>query len=108
MALTSAASGTITATVGTEHTLATNNTGGTFIFVVNTSNMSYGDEVILRIKTKTIATSTTTLAYSAVYAHIQGEPVKYSPPVPSLDEITVTLEQTAGTGRSFEWNLLKI
>lgn len=106
MAVTSKAHATQTATLDTEHTLSTQTDGGVYVLVVNTYNLANGDVVILRIKTKAVHDSTSRLAYMATYANAQSEFVKYSIPVPVDSEIICTLEQTDGTGRDFEWNLL--
>ncbi len=108
MALTVLASGTQTATVGTEHTLATDTTGKTSVLVVDTGNMADGDVLELRLKTKVLSTSTSREAYNAIYAHKQAVPNKYSVPVPANIEVVATLKQTAGTGRAFDWALLAL
>lgn len=108
MALAVVASGTQSATINTEHSLATSTTGKTCVLAVNTANMANGDELELRIKTKVLSGSTAQLAYFASYAHVQGVPNKYSVPVPANQSIEVTLKQVAGTGRSFEWALLSL
>ena len=108
MAVTSVGSGTQTATLDTEHTLDTETDAGVYVLVIDTSNMAAGDITILRIKTKDKSGGTSRLAYSATYANIQGEPHKYSVPVPIDTEIVCTLEQTDGTGRNYDWNLLKL
>jgi hypothetical protein len=60
----------------------------------------------LRLKVKAVHDGSSLLAYLAVYAHAQVEPVKFSVPVPVDSEIVATLKQTEGTGRAFPWNLL--
>lgn len=108
MPLTSAANGTQTAVLSTEHTLATITVAGVYVLAVDMSNMANGDITTLRMKTKCKAASTSRLAYEATFAHVQGDPNKYSIPVPSDTEIVCTLEQTAGTGRNYDWNLLSL
>lgn len=108
MALISAANGDQTAVLDTEHTLATISSAGIFALVVDMSNMVNGDRTVLRMKTKCRAGATSRLAYEAIFAHVQGDPNKYSIPVPSDTEVICTLEQTDGTGRSYEWNLLSL
>jgi hypothetical protein len=108
MTIAEVASGTQSATVGTEHSLATSTTGKTYVFVVNAVNMVNGDELELRVKTKVLSGSTAQLAYLAAYAHVQTTPNKYSVPIPANRSCEVTLKQTAGTSRNFEWALLSI
>lgn len=108
MAVTSAGSGTQTATIDTEHTLDTETTAGVYVLVVDMSNLAAGDVVTLKLKTKYASGGTSRLAFQATYANAQGEPNKYSPPIPVDTEIVCTLEQTDGTGRDFYWNLLTV
>lgn len=107
MAITSAANGTQTAVVNTEHSLSTQTTVGFYQLSVNLTNMVNGDVVELRLKTKTLTGDTAEEVYYVIYAQDQGStPIALSPPVPVLYSIEATLKQTAGTGRNFPWNLL--
>lgn len=108
MALAIINSGTQSATLDTEHTLDNDTGGKTYVLVVDTGAMVDGDVTILRIKTKVLSGGTLRLAYSATYAHAQGDPNKYSVPVPANVEIECSLEQTDGTGRSYPWALLSL
>ena len=108
MAVTSVGAADQTATITTEHTLDTETVAGVYCLVVDCGNMVNGDVLRLRMKTKAATGKTSRIAYEAVYAHVQGQPNKYSPPVPIDTELVCTLEQTAGTGRVFPWNLLKL
>ena len=108
MAISSIGSGTQTATVDTEHVLDTETDPGVYMLVVDTANMVNGDYLTLKIKVKCLSGGTSRIAFQATYAHIQAEPIKYSPPVPADIELVVTLEQDAGTSRDFPWSLLKV
>lgn len=108
MPLTVIAEGDQTAVIGTEHTLVTDTTNKVYVLVVDTANMALGDILELRIKTKARSGGTSRQAYSKTYAHVQGDPNKYSVPVPADVEIVATLKQTAGTGRVFPWKLLSV
>ena len=70
------------------------------------NEMVNGDVTIVRIYTKDKTGGTSRIAYIATYAHVQAEPHKYSVPVPVDTEIKVTIEQTDGTARDYDWNLL--
>ncbi len=102
------ASGTQTATIGTEHSLNTDTTNRVYIFVVDTVNMVNADELELRINTIVLTGGTARLAYIASYSHVQSAPIKFSVPVPADISIEITLKQTAGTGRSYPWALLAV
>lgn len=108
MAISSKASGSQVAIIDTEHTLTTQTDAGTYILVVDLNTLVDGDTVILRIKTKAKSGSTSRLAYTALYSNAQNIDNVYSIPVPIDTEIVCTLEQTDGTGRTFDWNLLFI
>ena len=104
---TSQASGSQTATVTTEHTLATVTAAGTFILTVDLSNMALGDKLTLRSKIKVRSTGATRLVDVGHYAHVQERLVAVSIPLPTVTESVFTLEQTTGTGRVFEWEVTK-
>lgn len=105
---TSIASGTQTATISTEHTLATDTANHTYVLVVDTANMVLNDVLELRLYTKVLSGGAERLAYSTVYSQVQGLPAVYSPPVPADISCKATLKQTAGTGRSYDWKLLAL
>jgi hypothetical protein len=107
MAILINASGTKAAD-GTEQSLVTSTTSGTFVLVVDTNNMANGDSLELRIYTKPLASSSARLAYFASFIHAQALPAKYSVPVPSNNQIQGTLKQTGGVNRNYDWVLLQV
>lgn len=113
MAVTSFANGTQTATVTTEHFVSDVNQAGTYVFEVNTTNMAAGDVLELRIYRKPLTGSTSVVAYFSAFYGVQPaeDVIKISVPI-SNDHTNATalrfsLKQTFGTGRNFEWNVLK-
>jgi hypothetical protein len=108
MAISSAASGTQTATLGVEHTLATVTTAGTYVLNVDAAALVNAETLTLKLKTKTLSGGTQRIAYECKFRHILGLPSIFSVPVPTLIEIVATLQQDGGTGRSFPWNLIRI
>jgi hypothetical protein len=105
MAVSIHTEGSQSATISTEHTLATITSAGTYVFVVDLANLVNGDVVELRVKTKLTSGDTSQLAFDATYANLQSRLNVYSPPIPSPIEIVATLKQVAGTGRTFIWAL---
>lgn len=104
-------SGTQTATVGTEHTLATLTTEKTYQLQVLTNNMAAGDTLELRIKTKVLgseASSSVVWMQSYSGAQPSDDLVKVSFPLRSHSEWVATLKQTAGTGRAYNWKVLSL
>lgn len=108
MAVTQTNNGSQTTTVSTEHTLATVTAAGVYVLRVDLSPMLNGDRVVLRVKTKTLAGSTSRLEFSGVYEHVQADPNVVSIPVPVAHEVVFTLQQTAGTSRTFDWSVLSL
>lgn len=108
MAVTIKNEGSQSATLDTEHTLATITDAGTYVLSVDLANLAKSDRLILRIKTKLTSGDTSQLAYMAVYENAQAELNTYSIPVPITVEYVATLEQTDGTGRTFIWAIYSI
>lgn len=108
MSITVIASGTQTATISTEHDLATDTANHTYVLKVDTAAMVASDLVELRLYSKCLSGGTERLAYVVSYQHAQGEPMKYSVPIPENISLRATLKQTAGTGRAFPWALLAL
>ncbi|GAA0969756.1 hypothetical protein GCM10009555_017470 [Acrocarpospora macrocephala] len=108
MSITVIASGTQSATLTTEHDLATDTASHVYVLGVDTGAMALADILEVRVYTKMLSGGTERLAYSATFSHVQGEPQKYSPPIVANISIRVSLLQSAGTGRSYPWALLAL
>lgn len=105
MAVSISTEGVQTATLTTEHTLATVTTPGTYVLFVDAANLANGETLTLRLKTKGTSGDTSQLAEESVFQHAQNEKNLYSKPIPSPVEVVATLTQTGGTGRSYIWAL---
>lgn len=104
MAVSVKTSGTQTATLTTEHTLATITDAGTYQLAVDLDNLVNDETVTLRIKVKIASGKSSKLLFEAIYKHDQGtQVIALSPPVPAPIEFVATLTQTGGTGRDFDW-----
>jgi hypothetical protein len=104
---TTDSSGTQSATVSTEHTLAEPTTNATYQCDVDLVNLANGDNVELRLYVKLDGTNYR-LAWKATYQHAQAVLAVISPPIASLTQLKFTLKQTAGTGRNFFWGIRRI
>jgi hypothetical protein len=104
------ASGTVTpTTLGVEQNLnASLTTNATYVLEVDTNNLALGETVELHIYVMVLSGGTERLAYRVAYTHVQGEPIKISPPVPSPYSYRATITQTGGTLRAFAWNILTL
>lgn len=108
MAIAEVTSGTQTAVLDTEHTLATETSAEIYVLAVNLANMVSGDVTILRVKPKVLSGGSATLAFTETFTGAQPVDVVYSEPIPSAHSVAFTLEQTDGTGRNYEWSVLKV
>jgi hypothetical protein len=106
----SAANGTQTATITTEHVLggAAITTPGTYQLVVDLNAMLGGsspDILELRVYSKALSGGTERVADVHAFTGAQtSSPLFVSKPYMCPAYIKFTLKQTAGTGRSFPWS----
>lgn len=91
---------------GSEDSLISETTAAVYILSLDLTPMALGDVIEVRIYTKTKSASTKEIAYIATYSNVQGEPNKFSVPVPAGYYFEATLKQTAGTNRTIDWALL--
>ena len=113
MAVTIEGSGTVSAVIGTEHTLLTDSDPKVFVLLVDTLNMALGDTLILRVYVQVLSGGALREAYTAVFTHTQpDEEIKISIPVPSpghTNGFRATLQQTTGAaGRDFDWSVVSV
>jgi hypothetical protein len=97
-----------TSSIPNEYTLATITTAGVYVLAVDTSAMVKGDEVEVKIKVKVLTGGTTRTYLVAALQNVQGSPVVLSLPIPVLWEGVFTLNQVAGTTRSFPWEIIQL
>lgn len=113
MAVTLQANGTQTATVTTEHSLASVTTAGAFVFEVDCSAMAAGDILELRMNVIVLTSGTKRLTYFQAFYGAQPahDLIKVSVPVSNelgdTNSIECTLKQTFGTGRAYPWKILR-
>lgn len=102
---TLSSSGTQTAVVGTEHTLYNPTTNKWFSAYVDLTNMVTGDTVEIRVSL-IVKTAGSYILYSLdTYADAQAMPLYHAPSLPSDIGWKLTLKQTAGTARTFDWRV---
>lgn len=107
------ASGTQTATVGTEHFLSSPNVAGVFTFHVDTINMANGDILEIRIYQMVLTGGTQRVVFFHGYYAAQATDNAIKVSVPITNELTDTnalrfsIKQTFGTGRAFPWKVLQ-
>jgi len=113
MAVTAYASGSQTASVGTEHFLSSPNVAGTYTFHVNSLNMVAGDVLELRIYQMILTGDTPEIAFYGQFSGIQNinDRIKVSPPISNeltdTNALRFSLTQVTGAaGRVFKWKVL--
>jgi hypothetical protein len=114
MTISAHASGTQTATVGTEHFLTSPNVEGKFTGIVDVSNMADGDALELRAY-QMVLSGGTARVIDIVYLYgaqptdqliIEwGKEIKNE--LTDTNAVRYSLKQTAGTGRNFPWKVVK-
>lgn len=107
MALLPAASGTQAATISTEHTLTTQTVTGVYALRIDVAAMASGDTLVVRIKTKTLSGGTLRLEQEVTLNGAQNIAAWLSEPIPADVEVVCSITQSAGTGRSYPWKLLR-
>jgi hypothetical protein len=112
MAVTSAGTGTQSATVTTEHTLLDIAAAGTYTLHVDLVNMADGDTLELRIYQMILTGGTRRVAYFDSWHDAQPVDGRIAVSVPISNDLTdsgalrFTLKQTVGTSRNFPWKVL--
>lgn len=101
-------SGSQTATLTTEHTLATVTDAGTYQLVVDAANLANNEHLTLRIYGKARSGDTERLIWPVTVSHAQVAPLVESVPIASPHHLKVTLEQNGGTGRAFPWAVYEL
>ena len=106
MALSVNTSGSQTATVTTEHTLATVTDANVFVLTVDVSAMTNGapaDRVTIREYGKARSSDTERLLKSYFIMGAQAETLFQTVPRVSPHHVRYTLTQDTGTSRAFPW-----
>ena len=113
MPVSIANSGSQTATLNTDHTLATATapTGGALYQLrVDTNALATNETLTLTLSTRARVADTTRVLYRAVFTGAGEEAIKDSPcvAVPAGSEVVATLRQEGGTGRAFPWAVYRL
>ena len=95
-------------TLDVEHTLDTITAGGTFVLTVDLNVLVAGDVLVVRCYDKVTSGSTSRLIYTAVYEGVQADPIMVTKPFSAPHEAKFSIEQTDGTGRTFDWSIRQL
>jgi len=100
------AAGTLTAD-GTEQTVIEVTTIGTLEGYIDLANMQAGDSVTIRLYVRLKSGGAYRLYDSATYTDAQTKPALHIVKLPTRYGIRVTLEQTAGVNRDYDYNFFR-
>ena len=112
MTVAAFASGTQSASVGTEHFLANVNAAGVYTLHVDPVNMVDGDVLELRVYQMILTSGTPRVVQYQIYygAQAADDMIKISMPVANeltdSQSLRFSLKQTYGTSRNFPWKVL--
>lgn len=97
-----------TATISTKHQLFTTTNAGTFVLIVDASNMALGDVMELFADAGAYPGDGHKQYLNPVFSHVQSDPCKMSIPVTAPYGVTFSLRQNAGTGRLYKWSVAAV
>lgn len=100
--------GTQTATITTEHTLTTQTGSKFYTAYIDLTNMASGDITEIRVSIIVKAAGSHILYYLGTYNGAQTNPLIYIAPLPSDISWKLTLKQTAGTGRNYDYRVYEV
>lgn len=103
--VTVSSSGTQTAVINTEHTLYNPTTSKWFSAYIDLTNMTSTDTVEIRISTIAKTAGSYILYSLDTFTGAQTMPLYHAPSLPSDIGYKLTLKQTAGTGRTYDWKV---
>lgn len=96
--------GTLAAT-GAEDTLDTITDPGNYVLKVDANAMQTGDAITIRIYTRVLSGGTDRVEIEETFVGAQSDPILTSIPVESPHQLQATIEQIAGTNRSYPWSI---
>jgi hypothetical protein len=101
-------SDTQAASIGVEHTLIddTTHSGSVLDGYVDVSNLAAGDAVDITVYMMLLSGGLA-IAYKDTFIGVQDKKIIYIPSVTEPAEYKLTLKQTTGTGRNFDWIVFK-
>ena len=100
-------SGTQSAVINTEHVLYNPMDNRYYFGYIDLSNMLSGDTTEIRVYVIAKSGGNYILYLLETYSGIQSNPLLYIPPLPSDTGWRLTLKQTTGTGRNYDWTVFE-
>ena len=101
-------SGTQTAVIDTEHTLATRTDNKFYSAYIDLTNMQAADIVEIRVSVVAKTAGAHILYFLGTYSGVQVNPLIYIASLPSDLSWKLTLTQTDGTGRNYDFKVYEV
>jgi hypothetical protein len=97
-----------TASINTPHTLDAEKTvNGIYQFFLDAKNLANGDTLIVTVSAKVDSGEAAQVMWSGSWSHALAEPLIFSPQLTCVgSSLTVSVNQTAGTGRAFKGRIV--
>jgi hypothetical protein len=96
-------------TINTETFLGSDITSpGTYQLYLNVSNLALGDTLEIKAYTEVLSGDTPAVVMFRTLQNPTIEPIVFTPFFAIVNELKFSLKQTAGTGRTFKWNIIQI
>jgi hypothetical protein len=109
MAVSVSSSGSQLVVVATEHLLRSDTAAGCYELHIDANAMIAGDTIVIRLKELCIPGGTLRSALYATFTGAIAEPnIKVLGPAAFDLGVSATIQQTAGTARTFPWKLLRV
>lgn len=105
---TLSAEGTQTSVISTEHTLYNPTINKFFTGYIDLTNMASGDTVEIRVSLIVKTAGSYILYWLGTYVDVQTNPLIYIPTFPSDIGFKLTLKQTSGTVRNYDYRIYEI
>jgi hypothetical protein len=105
---TVSSNGTQTAVIGTEHTLYNPTTNHWFSGIIDLTNMASGDTTEIRVYLIAKTSGSYIQYFMQSFQNAQTSPLLHIPSLPSDIGWKLTLKQTAGTGRAYDWKVFEV
>lgn len=109
MALVEVTSNDQVCTLDAEHTLASETTDGTYVLLLDTSERTASDTLIVRAYMKVRSGGTSRVVLEQTLSdEPTPEVIFLSDPLPIIHEVVFTIEQTDGVGRTIPWSVVRV
>lgn len=102
------ANGTQTSVINTEHILSTLTNNRFYMAYVDLTNMALNDTVEIKISIMIKSGGSHITYYKQIFEDVQTDPLIFIPTLPSDISYRLSIKQTEGSPRTFDWRILEV